>query len=333
MLTLRDPNLNARYHPEGQLAGVPAPPLRGERHHHVDAFDPQRRSGHRDARQPGLRAGGRARLGRHRLRRADELRPAHRPHQLHAAEHRRGAGDGAQRRLPPADPRAGRPAHRRRRRRRALRHVRQVPRRLQGAAWLPDRAVGASTTTCWGRRTSTCTRRRCCRRSSRGCLESGRDLIDGGAKYNSSGSALVSVADVIDSLLVDQATGLRGEGGRLPDAAAGPPRRLRRPRGAARPHHEARPQVRLRRAGHAGDGAGHHRLHLRRVPVAGELPRRTLHQRLLEHVEPRRLRLALRRAAQRPQARQGVHARHHAHARRRRRTCSTTSAPSPRSTR
>ncbi len=34
-----------------------------------------------------------------------------------------------------------------------------------------------------------------------GCLESSRDVIDGGAKYNSSGAALVSVADVIDSLL------------------------------------------------------------------------------------------------------------------------------------
>ncbi len=34
-----------------------------------------------------------------------------------------------------------------------------------------------------------------------GCLESGRDVIDGGAKYNSSGAALVSVADVVDSLL------------------------------------------------------------------------------------------------------------------------------------
>jgi len=34
-----------------------------------------------------------------------------------------------------------------------------------------------------------------------GCLESARDVIDGGAKYNSSGAALVSVADVVDSLL------------------------------------------------------------------------------------------------------------------------------------
>jgi len=34
-----------------------------------------------------------------------------------------------------------------------------------------------------------------------GCLESGRDMSEGGAKYNSSGSALVSLADVIDSLL------------------------------------------------------------------------------------------------------------------------------------
>jgi len=34
-----------------------------------------------------------------------------------------------------------------------------------------------------------------------GCLESGRDVILGGAKYNSSGAALVSVADVVDSLL------------------------------------------------------------------------------------------------------------------------------------
>ncbi len=34
-----------------------------------------------------------------------------------------------------------------------------------------------------------------------GCLESARDVIDGGAKYNSSGAALVSIADVIDSLL------------------------------------------------------------------------------------------------------------------------------------
>jgi pyruvate formate-lyase/glycerol dehydratase family glycyl radical enzyme len=35
-----------------------------------------------------------------------------------------------------------------------------------------------------------------------GCMESARDVVEGGAKYNSSGSALVSVADVIDSLLV-----------------------------------------------------------------------------------------------------------------------------------
>ncbi len=35
-----------------------------------------------------------------------------------------------------------------------------------------------------------------------GCLESGRDMSQGGAKYNSSGAALVSLADVIDSLLV-----------------------------------------------------------------------------------------------------------------------------------
>ncbi len=35
-----------------------------------------------------------------------------------------------------------------------------------------------------------------------GCLESGRDLIVGGAKYNNSGAALVSLADVVDSLLV-----------------------------------------------------------------------------------------------------------------------------------
>ncbi|MGD0764980.1 MAG: pyruvate formate lyase family protein [Dehalococcoidia bacterium] len=34
-----------------------------------------------------------------------------------------------------------------------------------------------------------------------GCLESSRDVIDGGATYNSSGAALVSVADVVDSLL------------------------------------------------------------------------------------------------------------------------------------
>jgi formate C-acetyltransferase len=35
-----------------------------------------------------------------------------------------------------------------------------------------------------------------------GCLDKGVDVINGGAKYNSSGAALVSVADVIDSLLV-----------------------------------------------------------------------------------------------------------------------------------
>jgi formate C-acetyltransferase len=34
-----------------------------------------------------------------------------------------------------------------------------------------------------------------------GCLDKGRDAIDGGAIYNSSGAALVSVADVVDSLL------------------------------------------------------------------------------------------------------------------------------------
>ena len=113
MLTTARPQPQRPLPPEGELAGVPAPPLRGERHNHVDAVDPQRRGGHRDARQPGIRHRGRARLGRDRLRRADELRPPHRPHELHAPQHRRGAGDGAQRRLSPADPRAGRPAHRR----------------------------------------------------------------------------------------------------------------------------------------------------------------------------------------------------------------------------
>ena len=35
-----------------------------------------------------------------------------------------------------------------------------------------------------------------------GCMESARDVVLGGAMYNSSGAALVSVADVVDSLLV-----------------------------------------------------------------------------------------------------------------------------------
>jgi formate C-acetyltransferase len=33
-----------------------------------------------------------------------------------------------------------------------------------------------------------------------GCMEKGRDAVDGGAKYNSSGAALVSLVDVVDSL-------------------------------------------------------------------------------------------------------------------------------------
>ena len=275
--------------PGGQLAGVPAPPVRGEPDHRVDALDPQRRGGHRRARQPGVRHRGRARLGRHRLRRADELRAAHRPHQLHDAQHGGGAGDGAQRRLSPADGRAGRPAHRRRRRRLALRHLRQVPRRLQGATRLRHRAVGrvqqparagapvpapdAAAVVAHPRLPGERPRRHPRRREVQqlrrgpGVGRRRRRLPDG-----------------------DQEAGLRGEGGRLRDAAAGAPRRLRRPRGAARAHHEARAQVRLRRAGHAGDGRGRHRLRLRRLPGAGELPRRPLHQRLLVHVEPRGLR-------------------------------------------
>ena len=35
-----------------------------------------------------------------------------------------------------------------------------------------------------------------------GCLETGRDIICGGAKYNTSGVAMVSITDVIDSLMV-----------------------------------------------------------------------------------------------------------------------------------
>ncbi len=73
---------------QGQLPRIPAPPVRGERHHHAHAVDPQRRRGHRGARRAGFRRRGRARLGRHRLRRADELRAPHGAHQLDAAQHR-----------------------------------------------------------------------------------------------------------------------------------------------------------------------------------------------------------------------------------------------------
>jgi pyruvate formate-lyase/glycerol dehydratase family glycyl radical enzyme len=34
-----------------------------------------------------------------------------------------------------------------------------------------------------------------------GCLESGRDVVEGGARYNSSGVALIGLADVVDSLM------------------------------------------------------------------------------------------------------------------------------------
>ncbi len=37
-----------------------------------------------------------------------------------------------------------------------------------------------------------------------GTLEAGRDVIDGGARYNSSGAALVSITDVVDSLMTIQ---------------------------------------------------------------------------------------------------------------------------------
>ncbi|MCK7467967.1 MAG: pyruvate formate lyase family protein [Desulfosudis oleivorans] len=60
----------------------------------------------------------------------------------------------------------------------------------------------SSTTTCWPRLTSSFARRRFSHRSSTAASTKGRDVTKGGAVYNSSGTAIIGLADVTDSLMV-----------------------------------------------------------------------------------------------------------------------------------
>ena len=73
---------------------------------------------------------------------------------------------------------------------------------LHGAVRVSHRPVDRVQPHAGARRTSICVPRRFSRRSSTGASRKGRDVTKGGAKYNSSGTAIIGLADVTDSLMV-----------------------------------------------------------------------------------------------------------------------------------
>ena len=154
------------------------------------------------SRRVQLRHPGPARLVGHRLRRADALGQAHRPHQHADDEHGGRAGDGHEQRPAPADGLEAWAEHRRASRQGTSRlsttsstlspHqfkflIDQLHRVQQHARRGPPGISG---------------RRRCSRRSSTAASTKGKDVTKGGAAYNSSGAAIIGLADVTDSLMV-----------------------------------------------------------------------------------------------------------------------------------